>query len=182
MLGVVGHREDARDPHAAATQLSGHVSSVLVTRGAIEQLVAFFGPEREMESWRWGEAHKKKFVHPVWDDLSQGFFENDGGQHSVDPAEYPIVTPEGAIQTLPYEQGDGPAFRFCVEMKAGEWRTYNVLPGGQSGHTGDPHFADQLPLWLSNENYQFWFLREDVKAHAASHRTYPSGFPGTPVP
>ena len=150
--------------------------------GAVEQLAAFFGPGREMETWRWGEIHKKKFVHPVWDDLSQGFFENDGGQHSVDPAEYPIVTPDGAIQTLPYEQGDGPAFRFCVEMKEGEWKTYNVLPGGQSGHAGDPHFADQLPLWLSNENYQFWVLREDVEAHAVSHRTYPQGFPGTALP
>ena len=150
--------------------------------GAVGQLAAFFGPEREMETWRWGEVHKKKFVHPVWDDLSQGFFENDGGQHSVDPAEYPIVTPEGAIQTLPYKQGDGPAFRFCVEMKEGEWKTYNVLPGGQSGHAGDPHFADQLPLWLSNQNYQFWVLREDVEAHAVNHRTYPPGFPGAAMP
>jgi penicillin amidase len=150
--------------------------------GAIDQLTAFFGAEREMETWRWGEVHQKKFVHPVWDDLSQGFFENDGGQHSVDPAEYSIVTTEGFIQTLPYKQGDGPAFRFCVEMKEGEWTTYNVLPGGQSGHAGDEHFADQLPLWLSNQNFQFWVLREDVEAHATSHRAYPPGFPETPVP
>jgi len=155
---------------------------VVSLEGAVEQLAAFFGPERGMETWRWGEVHKKKFVHPVWDDLSQGFYENDGGQHSVDPAEYPIVTPEGTIQTLPYEQGDGPAFRFCVEMKEGEWKTYNVLPGGQSGHAGDPHFADQLPLWLSNRNYRFWFLRQDVEAHAVSHRTYPPGFPATALP
>ncbi len=150
--------------------------------GAVEQLAEFFGPDREMERWRWGEAHKKKFVHPVWDDLSQGFFENDGGQHNVDPAEYPIATPEGAVQTLPYEQGDGPAFRFCVEMKEGEWKTYNVLAGGQSGHTGDEHYADQLPLWLTNRNYRFWVLREDVEQHAESHRTYPAGFPGTSAP
>ena len=145
--------------------------------GAAAQLREFFGPERPMESWRWGEAHKKKFAHPVWDDLSQGFFENDGGLHSVDPAEYPIVTPDGAIQTLPYEQGEGPAFRFCVEMKEGEWTAYNVLPGGQSGHAGDEHFADQLPLWLANENLRLWYLREDVEAHAVSRRTYPQGFP-----
>ena len=169
-LQTVGETETADDQMVASLE------------GAVEQLAAFFGPEREMETWRWGEVHKKKFVHPVWDDLSQGFFENDGGQHSVDPAEYPIVTPGGAIQTLPYEQGDGPAFRFCVEMKEGEWKTYNILPGGQSGHAGDPHFADQLPLWLSNRNYQFWFLREDVEAHAVSHRTYPQGFPGTALP
>jgi penicillin amidase len=150
--------------------------------GAVEQLMTFFGPGRSMESWWWGEVHQKKFVHPVWDDLSQGFYENDGGQHSVDPAEYPIVTADGAIQTLPYEQGDGPAFRFCVEMKEGEWKTYNVLPGGQSGHAGDPHFADQLPLWLSNQKYQLWVLREDVERHAVSHSTYPAGFPATGSP
>ncbi len=155
---------------------------VVSLEGAVRQLTEFFGPNRAMETWRWGEAHRKKFVHPVWDDLSQGFFENDGGQHSVDPAEYPIVTPEGGIQTLPYEQGDGPAFRFCVEMKEGEWTTYNVLAGGQSGHVGDEHFADQLPLWLSNRNFQFWVLREDVEAHAVSHRTYPAGFPEAPLP
>lgn len=150
--------------------------------GAVVQLSAFFGPGRGMETWRWGEVHRKKFVHPVWDDLSQGFFENDGGQHSVDPAEYPIVTPDGTIQTLPYEQGEGPAFRFCVEMKEGEWTTYNVIAGGQSGHAGDEHFADQLPLWLSNRNFQFWVLREDVEAHAVSHRIFPPGFPETPLP
>jgi acyl-homoserine lactone acylase PvdQ len=64
-------------------------------------------------------------------------------------------------------------------MKQDEWKTYNVLPGGQSGHAGDEHFADQLPLWLSNQNFQFWVLREDVETHAVSHRTYPQGFPKT---
>ena len=169
-LGTTGVVESADDQMVASLQ------------GAVDQLKAFFGSGRPMESWRWGEAHLKKFVHPVWDDLSQGFFENDGGQHSVDPAEYPIVTPEGAIQTLPYRQGEGPAFRFCVEMKQGEWKTYNVLPGGQSGHAGDEHYADQLPLWLSNQNFQFWYLREDVESHAVSHRTYPAGFPTAETP
>jgi len=145
--------------------------------GAVAQLTAFFGQGRAMETWRWGEAHTKEFVHPVWRDLNQGPYENDGGQHSVDPAEYAIVTSEGKIQSLPYEQGEGPAFRFCVEMKEGEWTTYNVLPGGQSGHAGDEHFADQLPLWLSNQNLRLWVLREDVERHAVSHRTYPKGFP-----
>jgi penicillin amidase len=168
-LTTTGRVETADDQMAASLE------------GAVEQLAAFFGPDRPMETWRWGEAHQKKFAHPVWDDLSQGFFENDGGQHSVDPAEYPIVTPEGLVQTLPYRQGEGPAFRFCVEMKEGEWRTYNVLAGGQSGHVGDEHFADQIPLWLSNRNFPFWVLREDVEAHAESHRTYPEGFPSVPM-
>ncbi len=184
---LAGRGPDSGKNYFDDVNTSGQVETaddqmVASLEGAVEQLTAFFGPQRGMETWRWGEAHKKKFVHPVWDDLSQGFFENDGGQHSVDPAEYPIVTPEGAIQTLPYEQGDGPAFRFCVEMKEGEWKTYNVIAGGQSGHAGDAHFADQLPLWLSNQHFQFWVLREDVEAHAVSHRTYPHGFPETAMP
>ncbi len=92
-LQTVGETETADDQMVASLQ------------GAIEQLAAFFGPEREMETWRWGEAHKKKFVHPVWDDLSQGFFENDGGQHSVDPAEYPIVTPGARSKRFPTNRG-----------------------------------------------------------------------------
>jgi acyl-homoserine lactone acylase PvdQ len=62
-------------------------------------------------------------------------------------------------------------------MKKHDWTTYNVLPDGQSGHAGDDHYADQLPLWLSNQNLRLWYLREDVETHAVSHRTYPEGFP-----
>ena len=171
--------DDVKTPNRVETADDQMVASL---EGAVGQLAAFFGPDRPMESWRWGEIHQKKFTHSIWDDLSQGYFENDGGQHSVDPAEYPIVTPDGEIQTLPYKQGDGPAFRFCVEMKEGEWKTYNVLAGGQSGHTGDAHFADQLPLWLSNQNHPLWVLREDVEAHAEDQRTYPPGFPETALP
>ncbi len=147
---------------------------------AVSQLAAFFGPDRPMETWRWGDIHWKTFGHPVWDDLSQGPFENDGGLHSVDPAEYPIVTGDGEVQVLPYMQEGGPALRFCVEMKEGEWRTYNVLPGGESGHFGDPHYADQIPLWLANEVYPFRYLRRDVEEHAVDRHTYPAGFPSAP--
>ncbi len=171
--------DDVKTPNRVETADDQMVASL---EGAVGQLAAFFGPDRPMESWRWGAVHRKKFTHAVWDDLSQGYFENDGGQHSVDPAEYPIVTADGEIQTLPYNQGDGPAFRFCVEMKEGEWRTYNVLAGGQSGHAGDAHFADQLPLWLANRNHPLWVLRKDVEAHAESHRAYPPGFPETVLP
>ncbi|MEW6441623.1 MAG: penicillin acylase family protein [bacterium] len=149
---------------------------------ALAQLAAFFGPERAMESWRWGEIHLKKFHHPVWDDFSLGPFENDGGLHTVDPAEYSMARSDGSIQSLPYEHGnEGPAFRLCVEMKADEWTTYNVLPGGESSHWGDPHYGDQMPLYLANDSFRFWYLREEVEEHAAGYRLYPQGFPETPL-
>lgn len=146
---------------------------------AVAELSAFFGPSRPMASWRWGEIHRKTFSHLVWDDFSLGPFEKTGSLHTVDPAEYSLVREDGSIEGLPYRHtGDGPAFRFCVEMKPGQWKTYNVLPGGQSGHWGDDHFMDQLPLWLEGRSYPFWYLREDVESHAESYRLYPVGFPG----
>lgn len=145
---------------------------------AVDELSEFFGPERPMETWRWGEVHLKTFSHVVWDDLNLGPFEKTGGLHTVNPAEYSLVQEDGSIPGLPYRQSaEGPAFRFCVEMKPGQWKTYNVLPGGQSGHWGDEHFSDQLPLWLEGRSYPLWYLREDVEAHAESYRLYAAGFP-----
>jgi penicillin amidase len=150
---------------------------------AVDQLAAFFfEPERpmDMKNWRWGKIHRKKFHHPVWDEFSLGPYEHDGGLHTVDPAEYSLVKSDGSVQSLPYDQGgEGPAFRFCVEMKPGEWKTYNVLPGGESAHSEDAHYGDQLPLYLANESFQFWYLREDVEENAANYRLYPEGFPDT---
>ncbi|MEO8197160.1 MAG: penicillin acylase family protein, partial [Thermoanaerobaculia bacterium] len=30
-------------------------------------------------------------------------------------------------------------------------RGLSILPGGQAGHPWDPHYADQLPLYLKSE-------------------------------
>lgn len=144
---------------------------------AVSTLREYFGRDRPMEMWRWGEIHRKKFGHVLWDDMSQGYFEQDGGLFTVDPAEYRFVRTDGSLRALPYDQGGGPVFRFCVEMRPGEWNTYNVLPGGESGHWGSKHYADQLPFYLSNVALPFWYLPEDVVSHAESHLHYPQGFP-----
>jgi penicillin amidase len=143
----------------------------------VSTLREYFGEGRPMETWRWGEIHRKRFAHVVWDDLSQGYFEQDGGLFTVDPAEYRFVRTDGSSRPPPYDQGGGAVFRFCVEMRPGDWRTYNVLPGGESGHWGSEHYADQLPFYLSGVALPLWYLPEDVVSHAESHRHYPRGFP-----
>lgn len=55
--------------------------------------------------------------------------------------------------------------RFVVAM--GETiRAENVLPGGQSGAPGAPHYTDQLDLWVENRTHPILFDEEEIKAAA----------------
>ncbi len=48
-------------------------------------------------------------------------------------------------------------------------RSLGILPGGQSGHPFDPHYDDQLPLWLAGEMRPMAFSRAAVQRVQRSH-------------
>ena len=61
----------------------------------------------------------------------------------------------------------GPSMRWMTEPGAGD-RTYAVLPGGQSGHPWDPHYDDQLELFLDNRVHESPWSAEAIRAATVS--------------
>ena len=48
----------------------------------------------------------------------------------------------------------------------------NIIPGGQSGLTDSPHFADQAALWLGNEALPLRFHLDEVVEGAIGREVY----------
>jgi len=137
----------------------------------------------DMNTWRWGLFHLKKFGHPLYDDFSGNAYENDGGFSVVDASDFGYMS-GGDIHHAPFYQGGGPSMRHVVELVPGAVRARNALPGGESGIPGNPHFRDQLNMWLSNGETDVWnstrevlFLRSDVEAHNVETISFMRGFP-----
>ena len=62
--------------------------------------------------------------------------------------------------------------RMVIELKDGEVRGQNIVPGGQSGSTTSPHFNDQLSLWLANEALPLRYELDEVISGATSRWTF----------
>jgi penicillin amidase len=71
-----------------------------------------------------------------------------------------------------YTYGTGPNMRMVVRLHAGEVQGQNILPGGQSGRPGSPHFADQARLWLGNQTVPLRYTVADVVAGATGRETF----------
>lgn len=65
-----------------------------------------------------------------------------------------------------FTYSSGPVFRMVIALGPDGVSGQNVLPGGQSGLTDSPYFADQAALWLGNETLPVLFAVEDVVAAA----------------
>ena len=48
----------------------------------------------------------------------------------------------------------------------------NIVPGGQSGLTDSPHFADQLRLWLGNQATPIRFHVDEIVDGAVGREAY----------
>lgn len=102
-----------------------------------------------VESWPYASIHTLTLDHALgsapligrW--FQRGPFELPGSATTVLALHGPWV--DGAID-ISY----GPSMRFVTDAADPE-STVAVIPGGQSGHPADPHYADQLPLWLAGE-------------------------------
>jgi penicillin amidase len=71
-----------------------------------------------------------------------------------------------------FTYGSGPVMRMVFALRDGKVSGRNIIPGGQSGLTDSPHFADQAKLWLGNDAYPVRFDLDDVLADATAHEVY----------
>jgi len=58
-----------------------------------------------------------------------------------------------------------PSMRMIIDM-ADYDASVGVIPTGQSGHPGDPHYDDQIVLWVNGDYIPFWWTETAVKKAA----------------
>lgn len=67
---------------------------------------------------------------------------------------------------------NGPVMRMVIALDENGVRGQNTLPGGQSGLTDSPFFADQAALWLGNQTAPLRFTLDEVIDGATGRETF----------
>ncbi|MEM6794839.1 MAG: penicillin acylase family protein [Acidobacteriota bacterium] len=140
-----------------------------------------FAGSTNQEDYRWGLLHRIVFEHPL------------GGPFNVPPAGgFSSVSPElpGLARSGGYEAVDasrhnsrangpqefmfsaGPARRFVGVLNPAGIEARQVIPGGQSGVLGDPNYASQLGLWLTNDYHDVLFTPEAIAADQVEEQSF----------
>lgn len=60
-----------------------------------------------------------------------------------------------------------PSMRMIIDM-ADYDGSVGIIPTGQSGHPGDPHYDDQIVLWVNGDYIPFWWTRAAVEEAAVA--------------
>jgi penicillin G amidase len=117
----------------------------------------------DLSAWQWGRLHQLRLEHPL------SMRKPLGALFDV-----PAFAWSGDLETvragghLPGEStAGGPisAYRFIADCA--DWdHSLGCLPGGQSGHRGSPHYADQIEAWRRVAYHPLAFSRPAIKRHA----------------
>ncbi len=149
------------------TPADGRDALILASlQGALDLLASddfapAFGGSTNLEDYRWGKLHRIVFDHPLnadpfnvpngggLTDLGPGLpgVARAGGRDAVDASSHGARS-DGLNEFM---FGGGPARRFIGEVGPDGPVGEEVIPGGRSGVFLSPHYADQLPWWLTNQ-------------------------------
>ena len=130
---------------------------------AFNQLQEQFGPD--MEKWTWGHLHTLTFHHilgerkPLNRIFELGPYPSSGSHLTVNKKQYDY--------TAPFAVKEGVSQRMIVDLSEPE-TAYHILPTGQSGLIGSPHYADQVTLYLGGRYRYSWLNRSDIFRHLES--------------
>jgi len=77
-------------------------------------------------------------------------------------------------RSSPYRHTVGASLRLILDL--GSWdRSCGVLPSGQSGHPGSPHYQDQTDRWRTGQLIDFYFAgNETGTTHCLNLKPYRS--------
>ena len=101
----------------------------------------------DMSRWKWGEAHRASFRHPIWPNIPvlgnwlALTIPDDGGYDTIDNASTQI-----SDESQPFAAIHGPTMRMVVDMAMPDAARFMVTPG-QSGNVLSPHYADLMSGW-----------------------------------
>jgi penicillin amidase len=116
---------------------------------ALEDLAGRYGDDPA--EWRWGEAHRARFPHPVLGrvpvvrDLIDITIESDGGAFTVNRAQHWVSDERG-----PFTSRHGPVYRAIYDLARLDDSRF-IQPTGQSGNPLSPHFGDFVERWRDGE-------------------------------
>lgn len=136
-----------------------------------------FGTD-DMDAWVWGMRHHVRFKSLLGDffDADDPLLGRIIAPLDISPEDLPLAEgltaadPRFGLPGFPrpgdhlgidaansgtggsqFSFGSGSVYRWAVALGGSGFEAYNVLPGGQSGLTSSPHFADQAALWVGND-------------------------------
>jgi len=149
-----------------------------------------FANSLNVDDYLWGKVHYVIFNSFIDGDLN-GTLVSGGGAYSIPPQPAPGFPPgapaDGARFTVDVANfglrptsatglsfGSGANRRSVVQMAPGAILAKNVIPGGEDGVVGRPHFGDQINAWLGNAYHDTYLYTADVVANAASRETFPA--------
>jgi penicillin amidase len=130
-------------------------------RQALDELGHSLG--EDMDRWTWGRLHTLTFESvmarkkPLDRIFNLGPFPVPGSHLTVNKQQYNYVEP--------YRVKDGVSQRMIVDLSAPD-AALHVLPTGESGLLGNPHYDDQIDLYLNGKYHPAWMAREDIERNA----------------
>jgi penicillin amidase len=123
----------------------------------VEWLARRLGPN--VAGWHWGRLHQLKFAHALSIRKPLGLV--------FDVPSFPwggdLDTVRAGGSTPGAYDGGGliSAYRFIADCS--DWdNSLSCIPGGQSGHRGSPHYADQVDAWRRVAYHPLSFTRPAV--------------------
>ncbi|MHB8418321.1 MAG: penicillin acylase family protein [Myxococcales bacterium] len=141
----------------------------------LEGIVAAQGADPT--KWAWGNAHTLTLgfiagassapslsLPPPGDTAHPHGYPRHGENGTVDVGQHGIDTKSYVYEDL------GPAIRFVAELDPVNGpKARNALPGGEifDPSPTNPHYDDQLQLWLQNKTFDYAFQDADVLSQAA---------------
>jgi penicillin amidase len=112
---------------------------------AIEELTSAYGGEPR--NWRWGDAHRARFSHPLFDripvlrDVLSTAIETDGDNFTVNRA-----TPRLDFETVVFPDVHAAGLRAVFDLADLDASLF-IIAGGQSGNPLSTHYADFVESW-----------------------------------
>jgi penicillin G amidase len=117
-------------------------------------------------SWRWERLHTITFRHALGrGSRLLGLF--------FDRGPFPVPGHSLSVNKMEFPERDfgvlyGPSMRQIHDLQDLE-RSLAVLPMGQSGHPGSPHYDDLLPLWLAGSYHPYLMNEAAIEKDAEAH-------------
>ncbi len=129
---------------------------------AMARLTAELGPESQ--GWQWGRLHRISFPHALGVQKPLDLVFNRGPLPIGGDTDTPLQT-----ATLPGESfandAWAPSMRHIIDMGDLDG-ALTVLPVGQSGQLGSPHYDDLVDLWSRGAYHPMLWSRAQVEKHA----------------